>query len=203
VSATADVREQLLRAALQVYARAGTRGATTRRIAEEAGVNEVTLFRHFGSKDALIAEALTWGATQGLWKSLPDDPADPARELLEFSRLHHQGLTEARALIRTCMSEFAEQPAATHVACDGPARIAADLERYLERLRATGLATGTWDPRSAAAMLMGTLFADAMGREFMPEHYTQSEADAIQQYVSLFVRAIGCPTDAAASADVA
>ena len=101
------------------------------------------------------------------------------------------------------MSEFAEQPAATRVTCDGPARIAADLERYLERLRASGLATGDWDPRSAAAMLMGTLFADAMGREFMPEHYTQSEADAIQQYVSLFVRAIGCSTDAAASADVA
>jgi len=52
-------------------------------------------------------------------------------------------------------------------------------------------------------MLMGTLFADAMGREFMPEHYTQSEAEAVQQYVSLFVRAIGCSTHSAASADVA
>jgi len=37
----------------------------------------------------------------------------------------------------------------------------------------------------------------------MPEHYTQSEAEAVQQYVSLFVRAIGCSTHSAASADVA
>src|ERR1051326_2984409 len=50
-------REELLRAAARVYARHGYRGSTTRRIADEAGVNEVTIFRQFGSKDALIHEA--------------------------------------------------------------------------------------------------------------------------------------------------
>ena len=39
-----EARDQLLQAALKVYAESGTRGATTRRIAQEAGVNEVTLF---------------------------------------------------------------------------------------------------------------------------------------------------------------
>ena len=53
-----DVREQLLEAALKVFADAGFRGATTRRIAQEAGVNEVTLFRQFGSKEGLILEAV-------------------------------------------------------------------------------------------------------------------------------------------------
>ena len=53
-----DVREQLLEAAVKVFANAGFRGATTRRIAQEAGVNEVTLFRQFGSKEGLIVEAV-------------------------------------------------------------------------------------------------------------------------------------------------
>ena len=53
------VRDQLLAAAARLYAEAGYRGATTRRIAVKAGVNEITLFRHFGSKDALIREAIT------------------------------------------------------------------------------------------------------------------------------------------------
>src|SRR5574339_309511 len=53
-----DAREQLLQAALKVYSTSGVRGATTKRIAQAAGVNEVTLFRHFGSKDALLQEAL-------------------------------------------------------------------------------------------------------------------------------------------------
>ena len=39
--------DALVQAALAVVAREGTRGATTRRIAEAAGVSEVTLFRHF------------------------------------------------------------------------------------------------------------------------------------------------------------
>ena len=51
-------KQQLLDAAVRVYAEGGFRGATTRRIAEEAGVNEVTLFRLFGSKAALIDEAI-------------------------------------------------------------------------------------------------------------------------------------------------
>ena len=52
------VRDQLLEAAARLYAETGYRGATTRRIAMQAGVNEITLFRHFGSKDALMREAI-------------------------------------------------------------------------------------------------------------------------------------------------
>lgn len=48
-------RDRLLDAAARVFARDGLTGATTRAIAREASVNEVTLFRHFRSKERLIA----------------------------------------------------------------------------------------------------------------------------------------------------
>src|ERR1700689_2846448 len=48
-------RQLLLAAAARVFARAGLEGATTRAIAGAAGVNEVTLFRQFGTKEHLIA----------------------------------------------------------------------------------------------------------------------------------------------------
>ena len=44
-----DAATRLLRAARDVLARDGMAGLTTRAIAAEAGVNEVTLVRHFGS----------------------------------------------------------------------------------------------------------------------------------------------------------
>ncbi|MEK7952055.1 TetR/AcrR family transcriptional regulator [Luteolibacter soli] len=50
--------ERLLDAAVLVFARVGISGATTREIAKEAGVNEVTLFRNFQSKQGLLAEVL-------------------------------------------------------------------------------------------------------------------------------------------------
>ena len=48
-------RQRLLDAAARVFARDGLTGATTRAIAREAGLNEVTLFRHFQTKERLLA----------------------------------------------------------------------------------------------------------------------------------------------------
>jgi hypothetical protein len=40
-------------------------------------------------------------------------------------------------------------------------------------------------------MLMGVLFADAMGRDVMPDMYQNDPDEALDQYVRLFLRAIG------------
>jgi AcrR family transcriptional regulator len=48
-----DRRRQILEVASGIFARKGYDGTTTREIAEEAGVNEALLFRHFASKEAL------------------------------------------------------------------------------------------------------------------------------------------------------
>jgi AcrR family transcriptional regulator len=48
-----DRRQQILEVASGIFARKGYQGATTREIAEEAGVNEALLFRHFPSKENL------------------------------------------------------------------------------------------------------------------------------------------------------
>jgi AcrR family transcriptional regulator len=48
-----DRREQILDVAMELFARLGFRGTTTRRIAEEARVNEAIIFRHFPSKEDL------------------------------------------------------------------------------------------------------------------------------------------------------
>jgi AcrR family transcriptional regulator len=50
--------DRLLDAALQVFGSKGFVGATTKEIANLAGVNEVTLFRHFESKNGLFEAVL-------------------------------------------------------------------------------------------------------------------------------------------------
>lgn len=49
---------RLLAATLEVLNEAGWEGATTRAIAHRAGVNEVTLFRHFGTKQGVMVAAV-------------------------------------------------------------------------------------------------------------------------------------------------
>jgi TetR/AcrR family transcriptional regulator len=53
-----STEQRILDAALKVFASEGYTGATTRRIAEEANVAEVTLFRKFQSKENLLKEVL-------------------------------------------------------------------------------------------------------------------------------------------------
>ena len=48
-----QTRTRIMQAASQLFTKKGYAGTTTRAIAELAGVNEVTLFRHFGTKEKL------------------------------------------------------------------------------------------------------------------------------------------------------
>ena len=50
-----DTRLRILAAARKLYAERGSRGTTTREVADLAGVNEATLFRHFGTKQQLLS----------------------------------------------------------------------------------------------------------------------------------------------------
>jgi AcrR family transcriptional regulator len=186
-----SVRDQLLVAAVRLYAEAGYRGATTRRIADAAGVNEITLFRHFGSKDALIREAISRAGSSSVPQLLPNTPREPARELREWAKAHMTELRERRSLIRTCMGEIEEHGSIFSRENSPPALAAKALARYLKRLREVGLAKAPFDEVAASAMLMGVLFADAMGRDIMPDMYHNDPDHALEQYIRLFLRAIG------------
>jgi AcrR family transcriptional regulator len=186
-----SVREQLLDAAARLYAEAGYRGATTRRIAVEAGVNEITLFRHFGSKDALIREAITRAGPCTVPDTLPNSPREPFREVRDWARAHIAELRQRRSLIRTTMGEIEEHPGLFSSENSPPAMAAKALSRYLRRLREAGMAKAPFDEVAASALLMGVLFADAMGRDIMPDMYPTDSDQAVDQYVRLFLRAIG------------
>jgi AcrR family transcriptional regulator len=51
-------REQILRAAVELFSRKGFKGTTTKEIANASGVSEAMVFRHFASKDELYAAIL-------------------------------------------------------------------------------------------------------------------------------------------------
>jgi AcrR family transcriptional regulator len=189
-------REKLLEAAVRVYGEVGFRGATTRRIAQEAGVNEVTLFRIFGSKAALIAEALRANVSNGGKRdrtipSLPDVPTDPERELTLWCAAQLAYLRGARSMIRKTMSEIEEHPELGDCASSGPECAARALRMYLHRLRRRRLIDADVDVGAASAMLLGALFSDAMGRDLMPHMYPQSPEAAARAYARLLLKALG------------
>jgi AcrR family transcriptional regulator len=184
-------RERILRAAARVFGELGFRGATTRRIADAAGVHEVTLFRHFGSKEELIREALSLRSQEGEKPVLPDEPDDPVAELTEFGRRQLEHLYRNRSLIRMCMGEGVERPEIIAGAMSRPVRLRRELLSYLYRLRDRGWIDEDADLEAAATMLMGSLFSDAMGRDYMPLAYPEEMEEAPARYVNLVLNAVG------------
>ncbi|MGG3889416.1 TetR/AcrR family transcriptional regulator [Metabacillus fastidiosus] len=53
-----DTSEKIIKAFIELFRDHGYKGATTRAVAERAGVNEVTIFRHFGNKKGLMDAVL-------------------------------------------------------------------------------------------------------------------------------------------------
>lgn len=102
-------RQRLLEAAARVFARDGLVGATTRAIALEAGVNEVTLFRLFQSKDRLLAAVVGQnfgpGAAQGQ-AALPPPTRHLRADLLALARIYDRLLEENLPLVRTMLGEI-------------------------------------------------------------------------------------------------
>ncbi len=185
-----DLRDKILHAAVRVFAEVGFRGATTRRIAQEAGVNEITLFRHFGSKEKLLHEAIARSDLAPKGPELPAEPKRPRAELLAWSRDHFNHLHEMRALLCTCMAEMHEHPEIAPRQ-NRTTEAVAMLRDYLRKLRARGFTSAAFDPDIVAPAFMGMLFSDILGRQFMPDMYARKPQKTLEGYVDFLLQGIG------------
>jgi len=80
-------RERIVASADDLFHRHGIRGVGVDAIAEAAGTNKMTLYRHFGSKDDLILEYLNCKGTKSdeVWAEIEaESPNDPAGQLYGF-----------------------------------------------------------------------------------------------------------------------
>jgi AcrR family transcriptional regulator len=195
---TTPARDHVLAAAARLYAEHGFRGTTTRRIAQEAGVNEVTLFRQFGTKTALLLEAIrAHGLSGGDAGALPAVPADPLAELTAFANAKRKTLHGMRAMIRKAMAEFEENPEMPRCMTHSAAATHEALKAYFERLAQHGFIPSAADGTAATAMLMSALFNDALGRDINPHAFPHPAASAPATYARLCLLSLGFTSAAA------
>ncbi|MFV0440451.1 MAG: TetR/AcrR family transcriptional regulator [Lachnospirales bacterium] len=88
-----DTREKIIKTSLELFAQFGYTSTSTKQIAQEACVNEVTIFRHFGTKDKLFqevmreyVESLEFSQKIGVYEKLPVDECVKkiGREYLDY-----------------------------------------------------------------------------------------------------------------------
>ncbi|HKU67706.1 MAG TPA: TetR/AcrR family transcriptional regulator [Candidatus Baltobacteraceae bacterium] len=183
-----ETRNRIFAAARQLLAKKGRRGTTTREIAELAGVNEATLFRHFGSKDALIQACILHYCPAGdLKEFLPNLSGDIEKDLRAIAHFMTERMESLRDLILTTFVEEDQWSAAGDAAWRAPAMIKQVVTDYMASRVASGDLEG--DPFLMARLFMGTIFAYVIGRKRM--HYPEYSLDQIIEFnINVFLNGV-------------
>lgn len=112
-------RERILAAACELFYRQGIRAVGVDAIAEAAGTNKMTLYRHFTSKDELVAEYLRrlWGEKDAVWHRLcSEHPTDPKGQLQAWLHEVAQQVTDPKSRGCAIANAAVELPEKDHPA---------------------------------------------------------------------------------------
>lgn len=150
VTAAADAQQQILEAVDELFYREGARAVGVDAVVKQAGVNKMSLYRQFASKDALLQEYLLrrdarfWAYFEA---SMAKHPGKPRQQLLQFCT----DLAEraGKPSYRGCpfVNVAVEFPERDHPARQATARNKAQL---LARLQELAVGCGARDPKLLA-----------------------------------------------------
>ena len=137
-----STRERILQAALELFSRKGFLGATTKEIASAAGVAEVTLFRHFPSKEDLFVAVINRYSflpkLKDLLPQIKDLPEKKALELIAFAFL--EVMESKKDLIKIMNQEMQRYPEEIKKIYQGLLEeILHLLSNYFQELRLKGI----------------------------------------------------------------
>lgn len=187
-----QTRSRLIAAAAEIFSREGVQGATTREIARTAGVNEVTLFRHFAHKEQLLAEVVAHSLA--LQSEALDHPSewthDLRTDLGNYARMYNRMLEQHAAIIRTFIGEAGRHPdASRHIVLEAARVLRERLIAYLVHLQEAGRVRIDVDPAIAIDQLTGLLLAGMLRRSFRESDYSTEQY--LDTCIDLIVRGIG------------
>lgn len=102
-------QDKLFAATVTVFAECGYRATTTQEIARRAGVNEVTLFRRYGGKAALINAALTHVLAETSFAHVPITD-DVRADLTALVRAYTETAQMYGGAVMTLLTEVPRHP---------------------------------------------------------------------------------------------
>jgi AcrR family transcriptional regulator len=173
-------RANLLDGALRVFAREGLQRATIRMVAEETGVNELTIFRHFQNKEGLISAVFDRLRETSAYGDLSSEEAwagDLRENLNRFGASFYALMEKDEAFIRTLVGEARRHPVPYRkIIMDAFRMLHERLMANLEAAATAGRIRKDVNFSAAVDMFINMLFAGVLkNSEGCNEGYTSAE----------------------------
>jgi AcrR family transcriptional regulator len=182
-----ETRLRIMSAARELFAERGSRGTTTREVAERAGVNEATLFRHFGTKQQLLDAMREHYVEATSMRPMFEALSGPLE--LQLRTIGINWLTRIRQnqdLIRISLAEELNDPSGSSTTWRGPVENMRLLEAYMGRHVADGRLRG--DPGLLASAFATLMFGYVMGHSKLWKMRNIDDSAYVDIVIALFLR---------------
>ncbi|MEW6570912.1 MAG: TetR/AcrR family transcriptional regulator [Nitrospirota bacterium] len=187
-----STKNKILETALELFSKKGYLGATTKEIAKEAGIAEVTLFRHFPSKEKLFEEVInTYSFLPILKGLLPEISKIPYEKALSvIAKRFLDTLDSRKAMIQIMHSEVRRYPEKIHKIYHGLIdEMIKTLALYFQEMHKKGIVK-EFDIECGARAFLGMFFSYFNAKEFHKfKKFRDIDTDKIiKEFVNIFSR---------------
>lgn len=186
-----STRDRILEAGLRAFSEKGYLGATTKEIAVKAGVAELTLFRHFSSKEKLFEEVInTYSFLPALKGLLPEIAELTYKDALTIiAGRFLETLTARKDMIQIMHSEMHRYPRKIHKVyhgfIDGIIETLASYFTAMQKKRTLK----KFDAESGARAFLGMFFSYFHVQELMmgKRYRSVDTGRTVKEFVKIFI----------------
>lgn len=176
---------------MELIAEKGFKAVTTREIACAAGVSEMTLFRHFGTKQAILERVIDcFYYTKPMQELFAAELAwDLRTDLTRISRIYLMHMTRNSKIIQILIKEWNSAPG-NLTAAKHPRKLKELLVGYFDRMQELGRMIPC-SSESQAMIFMWMNYGSFVSRMFSDQAITTvTEEEFIRDSVELFARGV-------------
>ncbi|MFW9802517.1 MAG: TetR/AcrR family transcriptional regulator [Candidatus Thorarchaeota archaeon] len=188
-----SIEERVLEAAKNLFVQHGYKAATTKRIAENAGVNEVTLFRKYKTKDRLMETVIANTEANALASLEPifdlDKDSFVQNALRAFGHNLIKFTRKEQDLMILQYAEGLRLPSVAESLSSVPQRILKNLTKYFEEQIRKGTVRKI-DPKAAALILLSYISFSRMAELLFGEKFIDDHEKAFDDFLDVFTGGI-------------
>ncbi|QCJ45094.1 TetR/AcrR family transcriptional regulator [Bacillus sp. S3] len=189
-----DTSDRLLFSAINLIAEKGYKAVSTKEIAKEASVSEMTLFRHFGTKQGILEAAIDRFYYSTSMKELFDKNIvwDLEKDLLMISEAYHKLMKKNQKVILIAYKEGNTIEGLFEQINKHPRQLKELLIYYFLEMKQMGKMQFEGNVEGLAMSYLYMVYGEFVSRNFVDGHQITAigSEEFISTAVQIFVRAL-------------